>query len=335
MVGAGRWGRNLIRAFDVTGEARVAAVCDLIRPATEVLRDRAYFASFDELCRERVQAVVIATPAELHASQAVTALEHGLHVFVEKPMALTLTDATRMRDAARASSRVLMVGHLLHYHPAIVTLRGWIAAGKLGRIERAVALRFGPATRDASGSPWWALAPHDLSVLRYLAGAEITDIAARQSLLGSTPIVGARVRLGSASADVLVSAAHDSKVRRLVMMGTEGTAWFEDHPRGARLVHRAGRSRIDAASALDGLNSDELWQVLPFSSTEPLLAEATHFVTAALTGVPIPTDAEEGWRVVAALEAGAISMARRGAWTRVATPSADRPLWRGEAEQVG
>jgi UDP-2-acetamido-3-amino-2,3-dideoxy-glucuronate N-acetyltransferase len=322
LVGAGRWGRNLLRALSAHPRVRVTDVCDVVHPPSGVLGDARFHHSFESfLARTHVDAVVISTPAELHAPQAIAALQRGHHVFVEKPMALALRDAHRMRDAARDARRVLMVGHLLRYHPAVLRLRQWIMAGQLGRLERLVALRLGPGTADAATNPWWSLAPHDLSLFRHLANVDPTELSLRQAApLGGSQIM-ARARAPGITADIVASADHPSKVRRLVVFGSAGAACFDDGGEAPRLAihHGPPPSWGSAVQELAGapFPLHEGWTPSALPRLEPLAAEVAHFVSALLDGTRVATDAEEGCRVVAALEAGAISLSQNGTWTEV------------------
>jgi UDP-2-acetamido-3-amino-2,3-dideoxy-glucuronate N-acetyltransferase len=314
-------------------DAQVSAICDLARPEDEVLGAATFHASFEGFLQgAQADAVVVSTPAELHASQAIAALESGHHVFVEKPMALDLSDALRMRDAARAARRTLMVGHLLRYHPALLRLKRWLSTGRLGTVEGILTLRLGPGTRDAAANPWWSLAPHDLSLLRYLTGADPREISARASTFGGAPLVHASVHVASIRADVLVSAAHVAKVRRLVIFGSDGTACFDDGISGPVLsLHQGKLSRADRASfefASPSWECGPRWTAARLPSVEPLAAEVAHFVAAVAGDGRVATDGEEGCRVIAALEAGAQSLSEGGAAVEVrgtAAPEARGP----------
>jgi UDP-2-acetamido-3-amino-2,3-dideoxy-glucuronate N-acetyltransferase len=319
VVGAGRWGQNLIRAFSTLTDAQVSAICDPVRPRDAVLGRATFYASFDAFLQGApVDAVVLATPAELHSAQAIAALERGLHVFVEKPMALQVADAIKMRDAARAARKTLMVGHLLRYHPAILRLKQWLSADRLGTLEGVLALRLGPGTRDAAANPWWSLAPHDLSLLRYFAGSDPQEISARECTLGGEPIVHARLRVTGMRADIHVGAAHGAKVRRFAVFGSHGAACFDDGPSGPVLLLHEGalpcarRSTFEFASARSW-EGDPSWTATRLPPVEPLAAEVAHFVAAISGGGRVATDAEEGCRVTAVLEAGAQSLFHGGA----------------------
>jgi predicted dehydrogenase len=337
VIGAGRWGANLLRCFGNVDEARIVAVCDTdpgrLRAPGIAPRARRHPKLADLLHDEAVKAVAIATPAALHAQQAVAALEAGKHVFVEKPMALGLREAQQMRDAALAAGRCLMVGHLLRYHPAIVELERLVKQGRLGRVHHVWALRLGPGATSPDDGPWWALAPHDISVVRSLLRAEILDVSARRrDFADGGSEVTADLRLGTASMTLVTSTAHPRKVRRLALVGTQATALFDDSDGKPLLAVSEGTPPwLDRVSE-DALPTwlygpaplpDDGWKAVDFNPTEPLICEARHFVSALRHGIRVLTDADEGCRVVAVLEAGALSMSARGATTPVPSVLAD------------
>lgn len=305
IVGAGRWGENLLRTFGALEGCEIGAVCDSnpARLESALIPEKAARSTdFHSLLADpSLAAVAIATPPRLHAIQAVSALAAGKHVFVEKPMATCHRDAQHIREEAARSGRVFMVGHLLRYHPAIVEMKRLIDKGVLGTIHHARAFRLGPAGSRSDDGPWWALAPHDLSLVRHLLDAEVVAIGARERRFadgGSE--VRARARLTVGSAEFVVSTAHPRKLRRLVLEGTRDLAVFDDSLPRATLTVGARNVTL--------------------SERTPLECEAEHFLAAVLGGGRVATDAEEGCRVVAALEAGALSMARHGASVEV--PSA-------------
>ena len=137
VVGCGYWGRNLVRNFHALGSLR--AVCDVEKPRLEEIRQKYAVGAtqrFDEMLRmPNIQAVAIAAPAAQHFELAKSAMLAGKDVFVEKPLALRTDQGEELVRLARKHSRILMVGHLLHYHPAVVELRRLLHAGELGKIE--------------------------------------------------------------------------------------------------------------------------------------------------------------------------------------------------------
>jgi predicted dehydrogenase len=339
VVGAGRWGRNLIRVFGNLERARVLAVCDTDPEKLAVLSLPSGARPTGDLAAilddPAVDAVVIATPPSAHAAHALLALAAGKHVFVEKPMALTLGDACRMRDAARRARRQLMVGHLLRYHPAVSELDELIHSERLGKIERVVALRLGPRATTNEEGPWWSLAPHDLSLVRRICRSEILAVTASRSDFGAgASTVSARLRLSSGSASLLVSTAGHAKTRRFIVFGRRKTAVFDDGGETPTLTLFEASGSPDAGSPSNALYAEG---VLPLGRAdlgeseavrlvreEPLHREAVHFVDALLGGCRISTDADEGCSVTAALEAGNTSFVEGGRWVRVAAAPGPR-----------
>jgi UDP-2-acetamido-3-amino-2,3-dideoxy-glucuronate N-acetyltransferase len=329
IVGAGRWGRNLVRVFASTARCTVHAVCDVNAAslsAPELDRIPVRHVDLPSLLRDHaIDAVAIATPSPGHAHQAVAILEAGKHVFVEKPMALSLSDAERMRSAALFANRRLMVGHLMRYHAGIAELRRLVKAGAIGELRRAVTVRSGPGASSPEG-PWWALAPHDLSLLGHFFDSEILDVSAvRRSTTEGTQVT-ARVRLASGTGEIVVGSGQMRKMRRLLLVGTRGSAVLDDAgPEPLAFLLGATPTDIHPLRDLVLAAMPEWRSVFPaeqltVANEEPLRREASHFIDAVLDGSPIATDADEGCRVVAALEAGAASMNASGRRTPLATP---------------
>ncbi|HEX3596652.1 MAG TPA: Gfo/Idh/MocA family oxidoreductase [Polyangiaceae bacterium] len=338
VVGAGRWGKNLVRVFDSVERARLVSVCDVARARLASLP-----ANVDKtsdvtrlLVDPRVEAVVIATPCDTHADVAVMSLEAGKHVFVEKPLALSVADARRVLRAAHVADRRVMVGFVLHYHPAIEKLRHWIGNGVLGQVRAVLSVRSGPRGAAHEPGPWWSLAPHDVSTVRFLLGREPHSVTVHPQCAGSARL-NARLAFDGLIAELSVGHESDGKVRRLVVVGTHGSALFDDThtERKLRLFDMTG----DAARRLVRPER-ELPALFPkvapkLPAREPLRLEAAHFVEALLGGVPFRTDAAEGARVVEILEAGQESLAALGLPVSVASGTQKTPFGAREREDEG
>ncbi|HEX4478540.1 MAG TPA: Gfo/Idh/MocA family oxidoreductase [Polyangiaceae bacterium] len=321
IVGLGPWGRNLLRAFSSVGRARIVAICDvdrirLVVPTVSAVAQHADIA--DVLAREDVDAVVLATPPSEHASQALAALAHGKHVFVEKPMALRTRDAVMLEHAAVASRKKLMVGHILRYHPALRCVLELLASGALGNVRRVHAARLGATSLAGHETAWWSLAPHDISAMRAMIGASPNTIRAFEDRSIDGGQRGVRARLTfprGVSGTLLVNAEATRKTRRLIVVGEHKTAVFDDTEPTEKV--RLFRS-IDGDEDGDGFSSRTPLQSIHPSNEEPLVAEARHFISAILDGTPILTDAAEGRAVVAALEGGIASLRGGGVSVPVA-----------------
>lgn len=316
VIGVGRWGQNLLRALGSLSECRIEAVCDIDAGRRAAARSqhprmREYAEASALSADPALDAIVVATPATTHASLAIAALEAGKHVFVEKPMARSLTDALRMRDAARRAARRLMVGHLLLYHPAVAKLRQLVRSGALGDVQHVSAERLGPPPSLAGENAWWSIAPHDVSLLQHLLGSRVRHVSAvNHEYPSGSALVEAHLGMSSGlSSSIFVSTIHEQKVRRIRVAGTRRTAVFEDGPDGPRLTIPSARVETD----------------VPFYAEEPLVREMRHFAAWIQYGSPVPSDDAEGCEVVAVLEAGEASMATGGEFVNVAlTPGSVR-----------
>jgi UDP-2-acetamido-3-amino-2,3-dideoxy-glucuronate N-acetyltransferase len=260
----------------------------------------------------RVDAVILATPPNAHASQAAAALVNGKHVFVEKPMTLRTRDALDLEKLAVATRCKLMVGHILRYHPAVVRFHQVVSTGALGRIRALHSARLGAAPLADDEQSWWALAPHDISVMRSLVGTDPTSV--RATLVPSPFHGGEAVRAvlsfpGNVNGTIVVSAHAAQKTRRLVVVGTQKTGVFDDtEPHEKIRIYPSDAGLSDASEFVATAQVESI----AHPNNEPLLVEARHFVSSILEGTPIPTDAAEGRAVVVVLEAGIRSLRAGG-----------------------
>ena len=172
-VGAGRWGRNLVRVFDSLPDVELAVVCDVSEDIRRELKQQypevKVTADYGEvLANKQIQAVVLAVPAVDHYPAAKQALEAGKHVYVEKPISLSYDHARRLTELAESLSLVLMVGHLMEYHPALRLLKQLVDAGELGEILYLYSERVNLGVVRKDENALWSLAPHDISMILHL-----------------------------------------------------------------------------------------------------------------------------------------------------------------------
>jgi predicted dehydrogenase len=256
------------------------------------------------LVHSDLDALVVATPTGSHAEIGLAALEVGCHVLVEKPLAATSAEAEQL--AFHAGGRV-MVGHLLRYHPAVVRISELIAEGALGTVTHILCERLGTAPPGREETAWWALAPHDISVMRFLLGSEplniqTSSLASAESHPESSMaalLTFPEGRLGV----VRVADGAARKVRRITVVGERRSVTFSDNQEGARLLH------YDSPLALD-VDGAELQPVHQehVSQEEPLKLQGQHFVDCLRSGRRFASDGVEGLRVVNVLEAGSQSL---------------------------
>jgi UDP-2-acetamido-3-amino-2,3-dideoxy-glucuronate N-acetyltransferase len=305
VLGGGYWGQNLIRTC--ADLAVLDAVCDTdegVRaalfaayPTISVHDDSSRF--FDE----QLDGVLIATPAETHAELALAAFERGLHVFVEKPMALDVPEAQRMVEAAERAGRQLFVGHLLLYHPAVRKMRALIAEQLIGRVWHVRSRRLSLGKLRQRESVWWSFAPHDVALILALMGEEPKSATASQtgwlsSRLPDTAYADFHFSRRR-TAHVEVSWLDPSKTARLDVFGTDGVITFEDFRVGQRLTVSLCGARRDDRDALRTWRG-ETYEV-PVETGEPLREEILAFLTSIVFGIPAESDGKEGLAVLRAL----------------------------------
>ena len=307
VVGCGYWGKNLIRSFSALQS--LYAVCDLDTDRAHVLAklypEAVCFDSYEAvLADSAVNAVVLATPAERHYDMALAALRAGKDVFVEKPLALEWQDGIEMVETARECGRILMVGHLLHYHPAIIRLKQLIDSGVLGRIEYIYSNRLSMGKIRREENALWSFAPHDISVILSLVGHLPLQVTATGGAYLQPNIADVTVSHllfdHGTRAHIFVSWLHPYKEQRLVVIGSKQMAVFEDSRPDHKLMlfnkQIAMKDGAFEATKTEGV-------VVDFDMTEPLLAECRHFVECVQQGSRARTPGEEGVRVLQVLQA--------------------------------
>lgn len=304
-LGCGYWGKNLARNFAELGA--LAAVCDP-DPATarrEAEKNGVPALSIDEMLADpSINGVSIAAPAEFHAALALRAFEAGKHVFVEKPIALTMEDAEKMRLAAKNADRALMVGHLLQYHPAFETLLGLVRKGDLGRLRYAYSNRLSLGKFRTEENALWSFAPHDVSMLLALFGEEPMSVKGSGGSF-VTPNVEDEFRLdmtfkSGGRAHVFASWLHPFKEHRLVVVGDKAMAVFEDSLAGPDKL-RLYRHTVETSGRVPEPKKAEA-EAIPYPTAEPLKNECAHFLACCEGKFTPRTDAAEAIAVLKVLK---------------------------------
>jgi len=312
VVGLGYWGPNLARNFARLPGVEVAWLCD----PEEEPRERAAAAhprarrtaELQELLDDPgLDAVALATPVATHAELAVRVLGAGKHCFVEKPLARSTRDAQRAVDAAREAGRVLMVGHLLEYHPGVRKLKEIADSGDLGDIRYVYSHRLNLGKLRADENALWSLGAHDVSVVLALAGEEPTEVDARgESYMnpGVEDVVFCFLRFPSGlAAHLHLSWLDPHKERRFTVVGSRRMATFDDMELERKItVYDKGFDESATGYGEYITRSGDVWSPR-IDNVEPLRAECEHFVEAVREGRAPLSDGESGARVVRVLEA--------------------------------
>jgi UDP-2-acetamido-3-amino-2,3-dideoxy-glucuronate N-acetyltransferase len=307
VVGCGHWGKNLIRSF--SGLQALYGICDLdgerARAHAAAYPGVACFETYEAVLRDPdVDAVVLATPAERHYDMALAALSAGKDLFVEKPLALEWQDGVDMVEAAREHRRVLMVGHLLHYHPAIIRLKELLDTGVLGRIEYIYSNRLSMGKIRREENALWSFAPHDISVILALVGRVPLQVTATggaylQPNIADVTISNLLFDHGT-RAHIFVSWLHPYKEQRLVVIGSKQMAVFEDSRPDHKLMLFDKRIAMVNGS-LEATKPEGV--VVDIDTTEPLIMECRHFLDCVRRTSHSMTPGEEGVRVLQVLQA--------------------------------
>jgi predicted dehydrogenase len=336
VAGTGTWGVNHVRVLAAEPRCELVAICEPDPRAAERARHLApgaRAATWASLLDDpRVDAIVIATPAATHAELACEALAAGKHVLVEKPLALGEDDAARVAAAARAADRVLLVGHLMVYHPAVVRLRDMLGSGELGELYYLYSRRVNLGRLRHDESALWSFGPHDLSMFDFLLrGAEPVSVTARgQSYLqpGVEDVVFVSLRFaGGQMAHVHLSWLDPHKERRLTLVCSQKMVEFDDVAAEKLRVYDKGYERPPEFTHWGEYLTlrDGDVHMPHVAMEEPLALEARHFLDCCLGEAAPRTGADGAVRVVRTLAAAQRSLRRDGAPEVLSTSEAGSP----------
>ena len=324
VVGCGHWGKNLVRNFYELGSLTHVSDTDPNRlqevrrlyPGVTASADYRQLLTVDE-----IGAVVLATPAGQHASMAESALLVGKDVFVEKPLALSYRDGERVVQLAQRLNRILLVGHLLEYHPAILKLKELIDTGELGEIQYIYSNRLNLGRVRTDENILWSFAPHDIAVILRLIGdlplhVTATGGAYLQPHVADVTVTNLHFANG-VRAHIFVSWLHPYKEHRLVVIGSKKMACFNDVADQDKLVIYD--------QGIDWVNSEMvprkgLGTTVEFSAEEPLRSECRHFLDCLETRSRPRTDGASALKVLNVLEASHRSLQTNGAVVQLTTP---------------
>lgn len=309
IIGAGAWGKNLVRNFNGLGALKT--ICDLSssirRQMAESYSDIVLTDNPETVFNDPdIQGVVIAAPAVHHFSLASKALNAGKHVFVEKPLALVYEDGAKLVRLAAEKEKILFAGHILQYHPAIIRLKELIDKGTIGRIEYIFSHRLSLGKIRREENILWSFAPHDISIILSLAGEEphyIDSVGNNFLHARIADVTMTNLKFPSGiGAHIFVSWLNPFKEQKLVVVGTNGMLVFDDtQPIEGKLAHYPHSISwqhglpIPQKAELIAIDLKDIWE-------EPLRAECQAFLHAIVTGEKPLTSGEEGLMVLKILQ---------------------------------
>jgi len=282
VIGTGNWGKNHVRNFHEIG--CLEAISDSNQETLDQLKNQfsiesCYTDYKDVFSSDQIDAVVIASPAVTHFDLTKEALLAGKDVFVEKPLALNVNEAHELQTIAIDNNKILMVDHLLQYHPAVSKLKEVIAKGTLGKLQYIYSNRLNIGKLRNEENILWSFAPHDISVILSIANKEPEKVRAFGQAYLQDDILDTTVthlkfsdRLRS---HIYVSWIHPYKEQRLVVIGSEGMLVFDDLSEHEKLVLYPHKiewiNQIPVAAKADQ-------EVIPIEDKEPLREACLHFI---------------------------------------------------------
>lgn len=305
VAGMGYWGKNLVRNFNQLGV--LSTVCDSNPTVKNDLAEKfpgvEYEPDYTALLKNKsIDAIALATPAVEHYRMAAQALEAGKDIFVEKPLAIDVEDGSKLVDIANKYNRILMVGHILNYHPAVIRLKQLMQTGELGKIQYLYSNRLSMGKIRIEENILWSFAPHDISIILDLLGEMPEKVACHGGAYLSKDIYDVTMSEFSfpsgVRAHIFVSWLHPFKEQRLVVVGSEKMAVFEDTSvEKLRLYPHKIEWKNQIPTAIQAKA-----EVVELPAAEPLKSECEHFIACVATRKPPKTDGNEGLRVLKVLD---------------------------------
>ncbi|MCB0319512.1 MAG: Gfo/Idh/MocA family oxidoreductase [Bdellovibrionales bacterium] len=280
VVGAGRWGKNHIRTLHSLG-----ALGGVVETNSE---NRKWvetefpgvptYHTVTEALAEPYRGFTVATPAETHVTIAQEIIQARRHVLVEKPLALSSADASRLNELAKKYGVFLMVGHVMLFHPAVRKIRDLIQAGKLGRIEYVYANRVNLGTVRKEENILWSFAPHDISIFQYLLGTRPVEVTSRGAAFVQPRIQDSTMTLlqypNNIMGHIFVSWLHPFKEHRLVVIGDKGMISFDDAEKEKNIYFY--EKGIDWVRG-EPIKRDGATEIVEYTQGMPLTDEISYF----------------------------------------------------------
>jgi predicted dehydrogenase len=313
VIGCGYWGRNLVRNFDRLGA--LAVVCDETKAGRAVAAELApavdVVGGLEEVLASDVKGVVIATPAETHYEIAGRALSAGKDVFVEKPLALTYEQGAVLVRRAEEAGSVLMVGHVLEYHPAVVRMLELVRSGTLGKVHYISSNRLNLGKVRREENILWSFAPHDIAIILRLMGGMPFQVTAHGGGYVQPNIADVTVTHllfdNGVRAHIYVSWLHPFKEQRLVVIGSKKMASYDDVTKSLVLYDQRVEVQEGQPVPIKGEG-----EIVPFAQDEPLQLECSAFLEAMVTRRRPLTDGRSGLHVLQVLQSAQRSLVMNG-----------------------
>jgi UDP-2-acetamido-3-amino-2,3-dideoxy-glucuronate N-acetyltransferase len=316
VVGSGKWGTNLARNFSELDA--LECICEIdekrIHELSATYKDIQICSAIESLLSNpAIEGIVIATPPVSHFELAMKALEAGKHVFIEKPMTLHVGESQKLNETAQAMKRILMVGHILLYHPAYVKLKELVDADVLGDLCYIYAQRIGLGRVRHEEDVVFSLAPHDISAMLYLfqeAPLSLSCFGMDYLQRGIMDIAFLNLKFSDKRiGHINVSWLSPEKVRQHTVVGTKKMARIDEVSANGLLTLYDRHVDPGKLTIFQGAA-----ETIESAGEEPLKAECRHFLSVLQSGEQPRSDGTQGMDVVRILNAARDSMRRNGDW---------------------
>ena len=308
VIGCGYWGKNLVRDFHGLGALRAVSDPNTNTASAMATQYGVKACSVAQILEDdEIDGVVIASPAEYHADLALQSFAAGKHVYVEKPISLSIEDAEKMIAASQKAERILMVGHLLQYHPVFLKLKELVANDELGKLRYIYSRRLSLGKLRTTENVLWSFAPHDISMILTLAGQEPDNVqGSAGSFLQDEISDFASVHMSfpnGIKAHIDTSWLNPFKEQRLVVVGEKAMAEFCDSDAEWKNKLKLYRYTAEIVDGIPSVSKAEA-ELIEVQEDNPLINECRHFLRFMANNETPFTDGHEALRVLKVLHAG-------------------------------
>ena len=308
LTGVGYWGSNLLRVLSELKDAKIEYICDSnperLKQYKAIYPSVKFVENFNQAVRAKnVDAVVIATPVSTHFELAKNALERNKDVFVEKPIAMNIGEAEELIRLAEKNKRIIMVGHILQYHPAVIKLKELISKGELGKIQYIYSRRLNIGKLRVEEDIIWSFAPHDTSTMLMLLDDEPVKVATfggdyLNRDIYDTTLTNLEFKNG-VKGHIFVSWLHPYKEQKLVVVGSKAMAVFDDLSEEKLFIYP---HKIEWVDGKIPVAHKAKYHTPEIDKKEPLKEELKHFIECVVKRTPPKTDGYEALRVLKVLD---------------------------------
>ena len=285
LIGCGKWGLNHLKTATRLFGEDLKLVCDLNSNSENTVKQIAPFVSFTTSIQEVIQnkkinSCIVATPASTHFEIGKKLLQNGKHVLIEKPMTLRSDESRILAKIADENNLILMVGHLLLYHPAINEIKKIIKDDKIGQLQYIYSNRLNLGTIRTEENVLWSFAPHDVAILQYLTDSYPTQITSKGASFLNKNIEDTTLTMFSypnnIHAHIFVSWLHPFKEHRIIVIGSKGMLMFDDVEKQNKLKFYSKGFNYSESGSLEKFDESEI--TIPYSTeVSPLEEELKDF----------------------------------------------------------